>query len=291
MSRELKRVLNLAEATTDRLLRAVSDEHGARVFAKVRLADVLPIEGSGVPNDWYSFALKGHFDFLVTDADSTPQFAVEFDGPTHQDPAQQHRDGMKDALCDRFGLPMLRVKTSYFHPRYGGKDLLSWFVKAWFLERAFDEYQEHRPWDPEPFIPWAVRNVSSDGKVSGPLDLGGPARIAFMKLQKAGKLVRSTPDEMVAVDDSDNMRGAMWVELPGDAGVYIETGIRSQRFPLRYDALQEILPAELRFKLDAVLEGREQPLTWSEVARRARSFRDKYRPTGAEHFRRSIDSD
>ncbi len=54
---------------------------GYRIAPKVRVADVLPIENSGLSNAEYSYALRSHFDWVVTEGeDRDPQFAVEFDG-------------------------------------------------------------------------------------------------------------------------------------------------------------------------------------------------------------------
>src|SRR6185503_17574285 len=75
-----KRLLNKSESVVDHKLAAVCKEWSARVHNKVRIADVLFIEDSGISGNDYSFALKSHFDFVVTDADYLPLFAVEFDG-------------------------------------------------------------------------------------------------------------------------------------------------------------------------------------------------------------------
>lgn len=80
----VKRLLNRSEAVTNERLRSVCVEHAVSVHAKVRVADILPIEGSGIDDRAYSFALKSHFDFVVVDDTFLPLFAVEFDGPLHQ---------------------------------------------------------------------------------------------------------------------------------------------------------------------------------------------------------------
>lgn len=49
------------------------------------MADVLQIEGSGVSNEEYGYALKAHFDFVVADLDSTAEFLVEFRRSSTQD--------------------------------------------------------------------------------------------------------------------------------------------------------------------------------------------------------------
>jgi uncharacterized protein DUF2726 len=68
----LKRLLNQSEKETYTILGQLTGEWGAHTFPKVRLADVLPIESSGISNDLYGFALQSHFDFVVTDYDFLP---------------------------------------------------------------------------------------------------------------------------------------------------------------------------------------------------------------------------
>src|SRR5690606_9890744 len=100
---------NLSEKRTYDVLEKASMPHDAQIFAKIRVADVINIEKSGISNDLYRFSLQSHFDFVVADAKYDPQFAVEFDGPHHQTDEQRSRDLKKDNLCKRFELPLLRV--------------------------------------------------------------------------------------------------------------------------------------------------------------------------------------
>lgn len=130
------------EAQTHRILEAAASKYGARVFAKVRLADVLYLDGSGITNDQYRYGLMAHFDFTVTDEDSQPLFAVEFDGRRHAvDPNAIRRDVLKDAICEHFDFPLLRIGDEYFR-RIGRFVLLGWLAEVWFLEDGFTQAQE-----------------------------------------------------------------------------------------------------------------------------------------------------
>src|SRR5215510_9004782 len=80
----LKKILNLHEASTDSRLRSVCERYGALVYTKIRLSDIFPIENSGIDDEDYSFSLKSHFDFLVTDNEYNPLFSVEYDGNLHK---------------------------------------------------------------------------------------------------------------------------------------------------------------------------------------------------------------
>jgi hypothetical protein len=100
-----KRLLSDTEPETHVRLDQACARNSASVFAKMRVADVFPIEGSGISDELFKFALRSHFDFTVADSRHMPLFAVEFDGPTHADTVQVERDRKKDALCERFGFP------------------------------------------------------------------------------------------------------------------------------------------------------------------------------------------
>lgn len=115
---KLKRIVNRQEEQTLRQIQEISRKYDYNVYIKIRLADVLPIEGSGIESDYYSFSLKSHFDFLVCDMRQDPLFAIEFDGPTHQEHRQTLRDQKKDTLCERFNLPLLRIKNNHLLKKY-----------------------------------------------------------------------------------------------------------------------------------------------------------------------------
>ena len=136
------KLLNSYEEVTYQRVREVAEANWAHVFIKVRLADAIPINNSGISQADFSFALKAHLDFLVTDADYNSLFAVEFDGPTHGTETQQKRDRQKDALMERFALPLLRINANYLNRKYRDFDLLSYFIELWFLRDDFLKAQE-----------------------------------------------------------------------------------------------------------------------------------------------------
>ena len=131
-SQMLKRMLNSPERITYARLREVCKLHAAEVYAKVRLADVLPIEGSGLPKAFYEFALQSHYDFVVTGRDQVPLFAMEFDGPQHDHSPQSERDAKKDELSSRFRLPLLRIRAEDLCRTEWQLDRLTELIEQWF---------------------------------------------------------------------------------------------------------------------------------------------------------------
>ena len=92
MVMQFKKILNLSEEATHLRLREACESRGASVYPKVRVADVLPIEDSGIEPKQYEFALKAHFDFVVTDSEHNP---LGIPGRNSGDSIQQLTDDMR----------------------------------------------------------------------------------------------------------------------------------------------------------------------------------------------------
>ncbi|MEH2387197.1 MAG: DUF2726 domain-containing protein [Nostoc sp.] len=76
--------VNEYEIFTNEELKKVASKYDAEVHTKVRIADVVEIENSGLTRDEYSYALKAHFDFVVTRGRHlSPEFVIEFDEAYH----------------------------------------------------------------------------------------------------------------------------------------------------------------------------------------------------------------
>ena len=142
MSHRLK-ILNYAEEITHDKLKSICTDFDAKVFAKVRVADTLGIDDSGLNDKQYTYALKSHFDFVVTNQNYLPLFSVEFDGLLHRRDAKQiERDQLKNSICAHFEYPLLRINSLYINREYRGIDLLTYFVEVWFLREEFFNAQE-----------------------------------------------------------------------------------------------------------------------------------------------------
>ncbi|SRR5258706_10810534 len=130
----LKRLLNNPERITYTRLCDACARHSAEVHTKVRLADVLPIERSGISDELYQFALQSHYDFVITERDHEPLFAVEFDGPQHDDPPQIDRDQKKNEISRKFHLELLRVQAADLYRTELRLDRLTDLIEKWFAE-------------------------------------------------------------------------------------------------------------------------------------------------------------
>jgi len=87
-----------------------------RVFAKVRIADVLTPEKGLNRSRWQSAfnAISAkHFDFLLCDpTDCAPKLAIELDDKSHETNKARRRDRLVESACESAGLPLLRVKAA-----------------------------------------------------------------------------------------------------------------------------------------------------------------------------------
>lgn len=87
-----------------------------RVLVKVRVADVLRIEGvqdkSKRQSAFNRIAAK-HFDFVLCNPDTlAPIAAIELDDRSHRRTSRQHRDTFLDKACETAGLPLIRISAA-----------------------------------------------------------------------------------------------------------------------------------------------------------------------------------
>ncbi len=256
----MKSLFNKYEELTYSKLTEVCEQNGAHVFAKVRVADVCPIEGSGISDGDYSFALKAHFDFVITNHGYIPLFAVEFDGPLHRAKRQKDRDCRKDSLCDRFDFPLLRINSNYIDRQFRGLDLLTYFVEVWFMRVAFDEAQTqgHVPND-EGFDP---SFIVSDGrrKEHWPYWISFDLQVRLQNLAKTGKIHDYIPCHWIGCDSASNYRCLAWLHTGADSYIIVETGMREQQFPVIVsDILWQIAVFDLCEKLDRIFKALAEP--------------------------------
>ena len=227
------RLLNNYEELTYDKLEKVCKPEGARVFPKVRIADILKIDKSGLDKELYTFALKSHFDFLVTNDDYQPLFSVEYDGPLHQrDVMQRRRDRLKNSICSYFNHPMLRINSRYINRNYRGIDLLTYFVDAWFLRETFFEAQENGliP-DDEIFDIALFGSTGKVGEQAWPYNLSLDIQIKIHKLYEERKVAQMTPSDWIGVDKDNNYRCISWLALPDSQAICVTTGMRAQNYP------------------------------------------------------------
>jgi hypothetical protein len=80
------------------------------VQGHVGMGDVVASEGMGLSDAELRYLRLAHFDFVIWDAKERAVAAWEYDGVHHATvPEQQRRDGLKNSICHKAGLPLYRV--------------------------------------------------------------------------------------------------------------------------------------------------------------------------------------
>ena len=289
MSDRRKRLLvNEWEARTDAALAEAAERCGVRVFSKVRVADVLDLDRSGVTNEQYRYGLQAHFDFVIAGLEDTKgQFVVEFDESHHlTDHKTISRDRLKAEICDRFDFPLIRIGSSYLR-RELRFTLIGYLVEVWHLERAFREAQESGqiPWD-EPFDPAlivcgsdSIANVMKGErpKLDFPYWLERPARLQFVAAEAKGLVLSRTPEELVTPwpahgqpDTAEFIEAWAVMELRYSGYVMGHTMLRNFKvFVPGVTARRlaaDVAVADAGRKLERILGGQEPPNTAEEWA-------------------------
>lgn len=273
-------VNNYERITHDRLLAACRFE-GAHVCPKVRVKDALPIDGSGVSPAAFRFALQSHFDFLVTDKDWNALFAVEFDGGLHSLSDVRRRDSIKNELCERFELPLLRVNANHLQQRFRQWDLLSYFVETWFLRRAFYDAQE------KGMIPleedFDAMSIFSDGSDKRwPYWFSAPSQIRIQRLHKAGKVAHFAPSHLIRHDGAGNYHCLAYLKIADDKWGVIRTGMRAQLFDVcTSDVVWQVGIVELCEHVERVLTNRATSQEYARVESLIRDFEKNYPVCGS----------
>jgi hypothetical protein len=283
---KVKQILNLHEAVTHQRLSKMCKEYSASVYPKMRIADVLPIENSGIDDSLFRFALMAHFDFVVVEKQN-PIFAVEFDGPSHDSDQQKWRDEKKFHLCRHFDFSLLRITARYLPSIYRGYDLLSWCVEQWFLLRGLAEAQSRGELPPDELIdPMMI--VGLPGREGlFPMWLSAEPRSKIESLCKGGQCHDFAPSDWVGVDESHNYHGIMWLCISEDSFIYAEVSARAQNFPIIVSELvSEVLTFDLFKTLQRVLRGEELLVSGPFIDRLVNTYSERYQMTMAAGSKR-----
>lgn len=182
--RPLQAVLNASEREVELKLEGAASSNGARVYSKIRFADIVRIDRSGISDCAYRYALQSHLDFVVTDAMRSPLFAVEFDGRGHDG----RRDALKNELCERFALPLARIDHRHMNISARGLNAVTWLAELEFTYRAMEGAQARGQIpDDEPLDPMMIYSWGHSSE-KFPLDLALETRARTRRLYDAGKI-------------------------------------------------------------------------------------------------------
>lgn len=275
----LKQLLNLPESVTDQKLREVCDDFDAKVYPKVRVADVVAIENSGIDNSQYKYALQAHFDFVIADSDDHPLLAVEFDGSSHITAEVKKRDGLKNELCEHFDVPLLRINRRYLSSAFSTWDLLRWFATVFFVKRSWDEGVESGRIPPEDsiFDPAFVSVRTKSGSRS--LELERDAFAEFGRLFRAQEIPWHVPNWITANGEDQTLRAIAWINVTDEGGALATTAMQHQNLgEWVHFAVRGIVLMQLQQQVTSILGGAETPLRIEEINDRVKGFEARHKP-------------
>lgn len=168
----LKKLSNRSEQKVYEQIASEAFKYDASVYRKVRVADVIDIQQ--LPSrPLGTYALQAHFDFVVSDAEDKPLFAVEYDGPGHEN----RNDSKKDDICLQAGLALFRIDLQTSRAETARMGFLRYLVNLWFLAEQFAEMKSAGELPPdEPFVISGFLKPDAKNIFDSEFDLLGPAR-------------------------------------------------------------------------------------------------------------------
>ena len=127
-----------------------SDIH---VIPQQPLQSVINVQSLNLTTQEKKTAKNAIFDFIITDKEAKPLFAIEFDGPCHYEYQKTHESDLrKISICDKAGLPLLRIGYKLYDQFENAKIVsfivyryLKWISEKEQLDKEFQEkidYQE-----------------------------------------------------------------------------------------------------------------------------------------------------
>jgi hypothetical protein len=262
----IKRLMNGMEKITYEILFEVCNRSNAFIYPKIRLADIFHIKSSGIADDEYRFALQSHFDFVITNSEDFPLFAVEFDGESHEDIEQKERDEKKNRLCKKFKFPLLRISSEYINQKYGSMTILNWFIEVWFAGEYFRKAQEtgQIPYD-EPFMPMSFACIPGY-QLYYPLFLSKKVRNKMFELFEKGQTIDLMPSLWIYRDEQNMYYSISWILIDSNNVAYVTNRMIGQFFPAPIDELlDEITIINLYSKLEDILNGNSKAISLDKL--------------------------
>lgn len=269
-------LLNRSEEVVFRELQSIAVDNDLKVFSKTRLSDVIEKGGTSLSQREFDYYTRSHFDFIVTDDSYRPVMVVEYDGPLHSDEKQQERDRIKNDLCKRAELGILRIHDRHVTRLYRGMTLLRWIVEVSELQKGFYEAQSNgQVPDDEPFDPAAF--IIGRGPERFPYWLSAPATQSVHNFFKT--VDQAAPKGWASLLGQDNEGTGYRLSCLyfGDNILWAKTAVRKQGldFP-HHDLLRELDTCELGIRLKKFRRGEIVPTSKEEFRQVFDSFCQRY---------------
>jgi hypothetical protein len=203
--------------------------------------------------------------------------AIEYDGPIHiQDKLQRESDEIKNQLCLKAGLGLLRINDRYVTKLENGMTLLRWIIEVDEIAKAFDDAQRdgHIPWD-EPFDPAFVQPGAD--ATSFPYWLSQNTIQAIHDFFDT--LDRSMPKGWTSICGQDEKGNGYRMSFLyfGEQVLWSQTAMKKQNLDFGLDdLLSELDTCELGLRLKEFREGKIASCPQDKLLPIFRKFCEKY---------------
>jgi hypothetical protein len=160
---------------------------------------------------------------------------------------------MKNFICEKDGLELLRIESQHLAPGPRGRRLLEYLIDARaYCQNIYDLQQEGSlPWD-ELFDYGGVVGGISDGYLDYVNDLAGPARNAVRNAYRLGRLAEDLVHPLWFDWRDGWSEDWAWVKVRDDLFLFATTRLRS--YPMFFCGIS---PGELAADLSAVAVGEQ----------------------------------
>jgi hypothetical protein len=267
------RLVNRYEEIAHGEIKSAADRWALSVYPKVRVADVVDVDAVGAVGELKRFGLQSHFDFVVCRNQWQPAYAIEFDGHLHTTVVQKARDDKKDELCRRADFPILRINSRYLSKEFGSLSLVAWIMDVYEMQEEFYRMQERGVLPPdEPFDPFFI--MGTPGQESFPYWFSAKPRVRLQRLHEQGRIKDPISSGFIGYGPNDVMRGMEYIRVTDTTGVYVQSAMRPQQFPiLLSDLLDEILSVQLAEEVFKWVRGEVGALPMDQIYGRSKAMR------------------
>lgn len=278
-------LVNTYEKDTYNHLLKCEEKYKIKINTKVGVSDVFTINTFTTPTDLYKYALMAHFDFVITDTDFNPLFAVEFDEIGHfDDPEIIDRDKKKRKLCELFKFSLLRITQEYYNKSHGGLTILEYIIGYWLCDRDIQEAYKNGEISPDEYIDPSMILEMPGHKENMPFWIAKEERIALAKYHNNGVILERLPSIILCKDAENNYKMFGCIKVNSTFGFMAENYLLSQYFRINIsELLDDLLTITIKQLIDQALAGKMKLQSIDVIIKRAKEFWTNHKEPKFKH--------
>jgi len=138
----LKKLMNKSEAITHGVLIDSVAGTNLRVLPQQLMRNVIDVKDLALTKSERKCWKQSSFDFVVIDSESQPQFAVDFDGPSHKRSKRMQADLRKLSICAKSHLPIAKIDDDYLSSQENISTLEFMIQRFWHWQQESAQMNE-----------------------------------------------------------------------------------------------------------------------------------------------------